>query len=143
MVEKTPWKPERHGRLRGASRRRPVLRAEAASTGRLAAGNLWHEPLPLELGHDREPLVRLLRAALDGARSIAYSPSDRGGVAGRVLLAPRHALVVVVNERPEAASRRVLVDGHAIEIRVGSKGFHARDRRACDRKNSFSSETRT
>lgn len=143
MIEKTPWSPNGTVAFEGLAQE-TVLRAEAASTGKLAAGNVWHEPLPLELGHDREPLVRLLRAALDGARvPVAFSGPTEAGVAGRVLLAPRHALVVLVSERPEAASRRVLIDGHSIEIRVGSKGSTLAIVERATGKIVLSSETRT
>jgi hypothetical protein len=81
---------------------------------------IWHEPLPLELARDREPLVKLLRSALAWAK-VPTSP-DVGGVAGRVLLAPKTALLVAVNERPEPATRRLVVDGHAIDLRVGARG---------------------
>lgn len=120
MHEKTPWSPTGSVAFAGGAQE-TVLRGDAPSTGKLT-GPIWHEPLPLELAGESEPLARLLRAALDGAHvSAAFSSTSEAGVAGRVLFAPRHALVVLVNERPEAASRKVMIDGHPVEIRVGSK----------------------
>lgn len=82
--------------------------------------NLWHEPLPLELARQREPLVRLLEAAL-GAAAVPVDPSPVP-VAARVLYAPRAALLVVVNETPEDARRRLRVDGQGYVIPVRAYG---------------------
>lgn len=93
----------------------------AALASAAAAKQVWHEPLPLELARDREPLVKLLGAALAAAK-VTTSPDDgAGGVAARVLLAPRVAMIVVVNERAEAARRKVFVDGRSIEVNVDAK----------------------
>lgn len=132
MVEKTPWSPSGSVTFEGLAQE-TVLRGDAISTGKLgprspgAPSLVWHEPLPLELARERDALVRLLRSALENARVTpgffgAIETPSEAGIAGRVLLAPRHALVVLVNERPEAASRKVVIDGRAVEIRVGSKG---------------------
>ena len=105
-------------------------RSEAPSEARLtsrsgvrsatAGVDIWHEPLPIELARDREPLAKLLGAALAAAK-VPVSASDPG-VAARVLLAPRAALLVVVNERPEPASRRLVVDGRSIDVPVAARG---------------------
>ena len=128
MSEKTAWSPTGSVAFEGLAQE-TVLRAERASSGRLEslAPNIWHEPLPLELAKSPDALVRLLQAALDGARVPAVFPrtnttQSEAGVAGRVLLAARHALVVLVNERPEAAARSVLVDGHPVQMHVGAQG---------------------
>jgi hypothetical protein len=99
-----------------------LRRAETPSLGRLApkAGTtVWHEPLPLEWARDREPLIKMLGAALAAAKVPVSPGSD--GVVSRVLLAPRAALLAVVNERPEAASRRLIVDGRAIDVPVAAR----------------------
>jgi hypothetical protein len=83
-------------------------------------GSVWHEPLPLELAREREPLHRLLGAAL-AAAGIPTQPSEVP-VAARVLLAPRAALVVCVNETPEPAVREVTVDGKIWRVPVGALG---------------------
>ena len=83
-------------------------------------GNVWHEPLPLELARQREPLARLLDAALRSA-GVPTQPS-RVPVAARVLYAPRAALVVCVNETPDEAQRRVVVDERAFEVPVRAYG---------------------
>jgi hypothetical protein len=94
-----------------------LRRSEAAP---VLTGNVWHEPIPLELARETEPLVRLLGSAL-AAAAVPRSPGD-AGVAARVLLSSRNALVVVVNERPEAAVRRVIIDGHTVDVRVAARG---------------------
>ena len=81
---------------------------------------MWHEPLPLELAREREPLVKLLGAALSAA-GVPTSPGD-WGVAARTLVAPRASLVVVVNERPERAVRRVMAAGRAYDVPVAALG---------------------
>jgi hypothetical protein len=94
-------------------------RANQASVASLT-GDVWHEPLPIELAREREPLVKLLDAAL-AAAGVPSSPGD-WGVAARALLAPRVALVVVVNERPEHAVRRVKVGRAALDVPVAALG---------------------
>ncbi len=84
------------------------------------AANVWHEPLPLELARERRPLVRLLEAALKAA-GVSTDPSDTP-IASRVLLAPRAALVICVNETPEDARRQVRVDGTLFELPVRAYG---------------------
>jgi hypothetical protein len=118
MHERTPWSSSGwvafEGLLQESARRR-----DTPSLGTLA-GNVWHEPLPLELARDREPLVKLLGAAL-AAAAVPVSPDD-GGVVGRVLLTPKTALLIAVNERPEPAKRRLIVDGHVVELAVHARG---------------------
>jgi hypothetical protein len=80
------------------------------------AGPVCHEPLPLEYAREPEPLAALLQAALAAAR-VATHPSE-APVTARVLRGPRASLVVVVNETPLDAKRRVVVDGRALEIPV-------------------------
>jgi len=82
--------------------------------------NLWHEPLPLELARQREPLARLLDAVLRAA-AVPTSPSPFP-VAARALLAPRAALLVVVNETPDEQRRRLGVDGVDYVIPVRAYG---------------------
>ena len=112
--EKTRWSPDGYARFEGllTENARRSLGPELASF----EGVVWHEPLPLELARDREPLARLLEAAL-AAAGIATSPSPVP-VAARVLLAPTAALVVCVNETADDATRRVRVDGVALEVPV-------------------------
>jgi hypothetical protein len=83
-------------------------------------GNVWHEPLPIELARQREPLVRLLGAALEAAQ-VPVHPSSVP-VAARVLLAVRAALVVCVNETPEDTRRRVRVDAASLDVPVRAYG---------------------
>jgi hypothetical protein len=96
-----------------------VRRAEKPSVAAVS-GAVWHEPVPIELSRDREPLVRLLDAAL----TAASVPMSRGewGITARSLVAPRAVLVVVVNERPERAVRRVSADGRAFDVPIAALG---------------------
>ena len=96
-----------------------VRRAEKPSVATFS-GPVWHEPLPLELSREREPLVKLLAAAL-AAASVPTSPGE-WGVAARALVAPRSVLMVVVNERPERTVRRVTADSRAFELPVAALG---------------------
>jgi hypothetical protein len=116
--ERSPWSPSGWVTFDGQLQE-SATRADKVGLGRLT-GNVWHEPLPLELASEREPLVKLLGAAL-AAANVPTSPDD-GGVAGRVLLAPKAALVTVINERPEAATRKLLVDGRPLAVGVAARG---------------------
>ena len=79
-----------------------------------------HEPLPIELAREREPLAALLGAALNAA-GVPTMPGP-WGVTARVLVAPKSALVAIVNERPEATSRRVVVEGRSFAVPVRALG---------------------
>lgn len=114
--EKTAWSASGWVAFEGLLQE-SVRRAERPSVASLTGG-VWHEPLQLELAREREPLVKLLGAAL-AAAAIPTSPGD-WGLAARTLVAPRAALVVVVNERPEPAVRRVMVDGHGFDVPVAA-----------------------
>ncbi|MFN8094175.1 MAG: hypothetical protein U0599_18510 [Vicinamibacteria bacterium] len=79
-------------------------------------GNVWHEPLPLDLARETAPLEAILGAALQAAGVATQPAAD--GVLVRVLHAPRAALVAVVNETAEKASRRVVVGGRPLSVPV-------------------------
>ncbi len=96
-----------------------VRRADKPSVASLS-GAVWHEPVSLELSREREPLVKLLEAAL-AAAAIPTSPGE-WGLAMRALIAPRAVLVVVVNERSERATRRLNADGRAFDVPVAALG---------------------
>jgi len=83
------------------------------------AGNIWHEPLPLEHAREDEPLVALLDRALTAA-GVETHPSHNG-VAARLLQAPRAVLVVLVNETTEDAQRRITVAGRTVDIPVAAQ----------------------
>ena len=103
-----------------------MLRAESQTglRARLRTSTVWHEPLPLERAQIASRSHGSFRAALDsaGVKAAFVDAPAEAGVAGRVLLAPRHALLVLVNERADAATRKLLVDGHAVEMRVAAEG---------------------
>jgi hypothetical protein len=80
------------------------------------SGNVWHEPLPVELAREPAVLAGFLEAVLKAA-GIATHPTDTRVVA-RVLEAPRAFLAVCVNETAEDATRRVTIEGKAIDIPV-------------------------
>jgi hypothetical protein len=92
------------------------LRRGTKASAAALAGNVWHEPVPLDLARDTEPLDALLTAALKAAGVPTHPAPD--GVAARVLVAPKAVLVTCVNETPAAARRRVVVEGQPVEIPV-------------------------
>lgn len=117
MQEPTPWSASGWIAFEG---QQELLRRSTKPSVASLTGNVWHEALPLELGREREPLVKLLDAALAGA-GVTAIPGE-WGLATRVLVAPRAALVVVVNERPEAAKRPVTVEGRRFDVPVAAFG---------------------
>jgi hypothetical protein len=116
--ERSRWSPD--GRVRFEGLLIENGRRSAKPDLGTFEGNVWHEPMPLELAREREPLARLLAAALDAA-GIETSPSDVP-IAARVLLAPRAALVICANETPDDLVRRVTVNGHAFDVPVRAFG---------------------
>ena len=116
--EKSAWSPTGWVMFEGLLQE-SVRRAEKPSVASLSSA-IWHEPVSLELVREREPLVRLLDAALSAA-GIPTSPGE-WGLPARALVAPRSVLVVVVNERPERAVRRVSADGRAFDIPIAPLG---------------------
>jgi hypothetical protein len=94
-----------------------LRRGTKSSPGTLS-GNVWHEPLPLDFARETEPLDALLTAALKAA-GVPTHPAE-GGIAARLLVAPKAVLVTCVNETPSAARRRVVVEGRPVEIPVAA-----------------------
>jgi hypothetical protein len=92
------------------------LRRGTKASPTALAGAIWHEPLPLDLARETEPLDALLSAALKAAGVTTHPAPD--GVAARALVAPKAVLIACVNETPTAARRRVLVEGKPVEIPV-------------------------
>ena len=82
------------------------------------AAPIVHEPLPLELARESEPLLALLTAFL-GAAGVEMFPAD-APVATRVLRAPRATLIVCVNETSSDLVRRLRLDGRGVEIPVAA-----------------------
>src|SRR5205823_5084647 len=64
MHEATRWSPTGWAAFDG--QQELTRRADKPSLAALT-GNVWHEAVPLELAREREPLVRLLGAALAAA----------------------------------------------------------------------------
>jgi hypothetical protein len=118
LHEPTPWGAAGLATFEGLAQER-MRRASGASPTAFA-GSMWHEPLPLELARESEPLLALLGGALRAA-GVETHP-DRGGVAARLLVAPKAVLVVVVNETPVAARRLVRVEGRGVAIPVAALG---------------------
>jgi hypothetical protein len=94
------------------------LRRAGTDERRARHGLIWHEPLPLEYAREAEPLLALLRAALEAAR-IPTHPSE-APVAARVLAAPRALLAVCVNETAQDVERALNVEGRAVGIPVAA-----------------------
>jgi hypothetical protein len=116
--ERSRWSPEAPLSFEGLMTENLERSLKAEPLG-FDAG-VWHEPLPLELARQREPLVRLLETVLATA-GIAVDRATQP-IASRVLLAPRAALIVCVNEMAEDATRRVRVDGVAFDLPVPAFG---------------------
>ena len=93
-----------------------VVKRSTKAEPQSRAGNVWHEPLPLEFAREPEVAGRFLEAVLKAA-GIATHPTDTRVVA-RVLEAPRAFLAVCVNETAEDATRRVTIEGRAVDIPV-------------------------
>lgn len=118
LHEPTPWATAGLATFGGLAQER--MRRGAGASPSTFAGGLWHEPLPLEFAQESEPLLALLRGALKAAGVVTHP--DRGGVAARLLVAPKAVLAVVVNETPLAARRVVGVEGRSVAIPVGPLG---------------------
>jgi hypothetical protein len=118
LHEPTRWGTAGLATFEGLAQER-MRRAERPPLAALE-GSLWHEPLPLEFAREPEPITALLGAALKAAG--VESHPGAGGVAARVLVAPRAVLAVVVNETPDAARRRLRVEGRAVEVPVAALG---------------------
>lgn len=99
---------------------REQLRRGDGATLEELAGELWHEPLPLEFAREEEPLAALLEAAL-AAAGVATQPAD-DRVMARLLEAPRAVLAVVVNETAVDARRRLTIGGRGYELPVTAGG---------------------
>jgi hypothetical protein len=118
LHEPTPWGSGGCATFEGLAQER-MRRAGKPSLAALT-GSVWHEPLPLELAREVEPITALLGAALRAA-GIETHPGS-GGVAARILVAPKAVLVVVVNETPDATRRRLRVEGRTLEVPVAALG---------------------
>jgi hypothetical protein len=92
------------------------LRRGAKAVVPTLVGTVWHEPLPLDFAAESGPLDALLAAALRAA-GVPTHPAD-GGVAARLLVAPKAVLVTCVNETSSPARRRVVVEGRPVEVPV-------------------------
>lgn len=118
LHERSRWSPDEPVTFEGLMTE--SFRRSLKTEPLVFAGNVWHEPLPLELARERQPLLRLLEAAVQAA-GVATDPSSTP-IASRVLLAPRAALVICVNETAEDARREVRVDGAAFGVPVRAYG---------------------
>ena len=118
LHEPTPWGNAGLATFEGLAQER-MRRAGKPALAALS-GSVWHEPLPLEFAREPEPLLALLGGALKAA-GIETHPAA-GGVAARILVAPKAVLVVVVNETPDAARRALKVEGRSVAIPVAALG---------------------
>jgi hypothetical protein len=97
---------------------RETLRRSSRAETELGAGEVWHEPLPLELAREEEPLAALLGAALERAGVETHPDDDH--VTARLLRNERAVLVVAVNETAADARRRVTIEGRTYRIPVAA-----------------------
>jgi hypothetical protein len=82
------------------------------------ATGLWHEPLPLDLAREEEPLREVLAAALRAAGA-ATSPATQP-LTATVWRTPHGALITVVNETAADGTRRITVDGRDFDVVVAA-----------------------
>jgi hypothetical protein len=111
-----PGSPDRWVTFDGLAQER-LRRSLTPSIASFAAAVI-HEPLPLELAREPEPLVALLDSFLRAARVELYR--SEAPIATRVLRAPRATLVVCVNETPADLVRRLVVDGRTLDIPIAA-----------------------
>ena len=97
--------------------REQVERGVGPGLGALA-GDVWHEPLPLEFAREEEPLAGLLEAALAAADVDTQPSASR--VAARLLHAPRATLAVLVNETALDARRVLRIGGRTYQVPVAA-----------------------
>ena len=81
-------------------------------------GNILHEPLPIELALEREPLVAMLRAVLNYSGMQSDIKDNR--VASRILETDNVALIICVNESSADVKREISFNGHKFEIPVNA-----------------------
>jgi hypothetical protein len=86
------------------------------------SGNIWHEPLPLELAREDEPLINLLSACFTKA-GIEFSLTA-DPITTRILITKDIALVVMVNESNKDGKREIAIDKFKYDISV--KGQRSR-----------------
>lgn len=93
------------------------------------AGNIFHEPLPIELAKEKEPLILLLKMILNES-GIDYSFSS-GPVSTSILAFDDKALVVFVNESSASADREIILNGFKIKtgIEAGSSKILIADKK--------------
>jgi hypothetical protein len=114
LYEPTTWGGARFVTFDGLAQEK--MRRASGPSPALLRGAVWHEPLPLEFARETEPLVALLGAALRAA-AVETHPGE-GGVAARLLVAPKAILAACVNETPAPARRRLTVEGKPYVVPV-------------------------
>lgn len=81
-----------------------------------STGNIFHEPLPIELAKEKEPLILLLRKILNES-GFDYSFSAEP-VSTSILAFNDKAFIVLVNESTTAAQREIILNGFKIKTVV-------------------------
>lgn len=79
-------------------------------------GNIWNEPLPIELAREEEPLIFLIKEALKNA-GILFN-FTQVPLTTRILKTKNYALLISVNEACVYLKRVVEIDGRKYEMSV-------------------------
>ena len=83
-----------------------------------SVGNIMHEPLPLELARESEPLINLLKHALD-LSGIKYQFSETPISTG-ILQNENYALVICVNESSALVRRNFEISGYQLSLDIAA-----------------------
>lgn len=83
-----------------------------------SSGNIFHEPLPLELAREKEPLTDLLKNGLIMSGS-AYLFNE-SPVSTNILDMQNHALVILMNESSGDATRELKINNYNFRFNIGA-----------------------
>lgn len=81
-------------------------------------GNVWNEPLPLELATEEEPLIALLKEALKNSRVSFYFTETP--VTTSILKTKGHVLLVFINESSSDLKKSIEIDSRRYDVFVPS-----------------------
>ncbi len=82
-------------------------------------GNIWNEPLPLELAREDEPLIALFKEVLKKAKVTHYFAEIP--LTTRILKTGEHILAIFVNESSSDIKRIIEIEGKKYEIFVPAR----------------------
>ncbi len=94
-----------------------------------SVGNIFHEPLPIELAREKEPLILLLKKMLN-VSGIDYNYNVEP-VSTSILTFDDKALIILVNESSTGAEREIILNGFKFKtgIEAGSSKILIADKK--------------